>query len=172
VSAHWDVIVVGGGPAGLAAATVAAAAGASTLVLEKAEHPRYKTCGGGLVGFSLTALAALPVPVEVPVREQVDRISFSLRGRREFTRRDTGPLVAMVQREEFDLALCRAAQAAGAQVRPRATVRTVDQAGDTTRVTLAGGEELTAGVVVGADGSSGITARYVGVRYEQGDLGL
>ena len=54
--AAWDVIVVGGGPAGLAAAHAAASAGASTLVLEKAEHPRYKTCGGGLIGTSLSAV--------------------------------------------------------------------------------------------------------------------
>jgi len=54
----WDVVVVGGGPAGLGAAHAAATAGARTLVLEKAEHPRYKTCGGGLIGLSLGALPA------------------------------------------------------------------------------------------------------------------
>ncbi|WP_422326073.1 NAD(P)-binding protein, partial [Trebonia sp.] len=35
--------MVGGGPAGLAAASAAAAAGARTVILERAEHPRYKT---------------------------------------------------------------------------------------------------------------------------------
>ena len=49
---EWDVAVVGGGPAGLAAASASAAAGARTIVLERAEHPRYKTCGGGLLGVS------------------------------------------------------------------------------------------------------------------------
>jgi len=39
-------------------------------------------------------------------------------------------------------------------------------------VRLVDGTRLGARVVVGADGSSGVTARHVGVRYEQVDLGL
>ena len=47
--------MIGAGPAGLAAASASAATGARTVVLERAEHPRYKTCGGGLIGASLAA---------------------------------------------------------------------------------------------------------------------
>ena len=54
----------GAGPAGLAAASAAAAAGARTIVLERAEHPRYKTCGGGLIGASRAAAGGL---IDVPV---------------------------------------------------------------------------------------------------------
>lgn len=43
----WDVVVVGAGPAGASAAYAAAVAGRHVLLLEKAELPRYKTCGGG-----------------------------------------------------------------------------------------------------------------------------
>jgi flavin-dependent dehydrogenase len=50
---NWDVAIIGAGPAGLAAAHAAATGGARTIVLERAEHPRYKTCGGGLIGASL-----------------------------------------------------------------------------------------------------------------------
>ena len=42
---RYDVIVVGGGPAGAACATVCASAGLKTLVLEKALFPRDKVCG-------------------------------------------------------------------------------------------------------------------------------
>ncbi|MFX8653215.1 FAD-dependent oxidoreductase, partial [Acinetobacter baumannii] len=45
----WDVIVVGAGPAGSSAARCAAAGGASTLLVDRATFPRYKTCGGGLL---------------------------------------------------------------------------------------------------------------------------
>src|SRR5580700_6290678 len=62
----WDVAVVGAGPAGLAAASAAAAAGARTIVLERAEHPRYKTCGGGLIGASRAAAGGL---IDVPARD-------------------------------------------------------------------------------------------------------
>lgn len=168
--AGWDVIVIGGGPAGLATAHAAAGAGASTLVLEKAEHPRYKTCGGGLIGPSL---AVIPAGVRLPARDHIDRATFTRDGRREFTRTAVvAPIVTMVRREEFDLALCQAAVAAGALVRQRATVRSIEQDGSEALVRLAGGEELTASVVVGADGSSGFTSRYVGVTHDQVDLGL
>jgi len=182
--AAWDVIVIGGGPAGLATAHAAASAGAATLVLEKAEHPRYKTCGGGLIGPSL---ASIPRGVEVPARDHIDRATFTKDGRREFTRTansagisagisagssSSAAIVTMVRREEFDLALCRAALSAGAQVRQRATVRAIEQDQSEVLVRLADGEQFTATVVVGADGSSGFTSRYVGVEYDQVDLGL
>jgi geranylgeranyl reductase family protein len=167
---RWDVIVVGGGPAGLSAAHAAATAGARTLVLEKAEHPRYKTCGGGLIG---TSLSALPPGLAVPVRDHIDRATFSHNGRRAFTRASTDrPLVVMVDRAEFDAALAEQAQAAGAELRQRAVVRGLAEANGGVTVTLSGGESLSAGSVVGADGSSGVTSRYVGVAYDQVDLGL
>src|SRR5215475_296896 len=98
----WDVAVVGAGPAGLAAARVAAEAGARTVVLERAEHPRYKTCGGGLIGASLAAVRDLP---QLPARDEIRAATFTLRGGREFTRHvkaPAPPLLAMVMREEFD----------------------------------------------------------------------
>lgn len=44
-SRDWDVVVVGAGPAGGAAAFEAAAAGRSVLLIEKKVFPRYKVCG-------------------------------------------------------------------------------------------------------------------------------
>ena len=52
----WDVLVVGAGPAGSSAARVAAEGGASVLLIDRARFPRYKTCGGGLIGISLDTL--------------------------------------------------------------------------------------------------------------------
>src|SRR5690349_21440709 len=81
VSERWDVVVVGAGPAGLSAAYEAARRGARTLVLERAEHPRYKTCGGGLIGPSLAAAAGW---IDVPVADRVNRLTFTHDGRHEF----------------------------------------------------------------------------------------
>jgi len=166
---EWDVAVIGGGPAGLSAAGAAAAAGARTVVLERAEHPRYKTCGGGLLGVSRAAVAG---QIAVPVRDEIRSATFTLRGGHDFTRSHDEPLLAMVMREEFDSALLDRAEGNGAVVRQRAQVRAIEQAAGSATARLADGTSVTATVIIGADGSSGIAARHVGAEFAQVDLGL
>ncbi len=165
----WDVAVIGAGPAGLAAASACAAAGARTIVLERARHPRYKTCGGGLIGASLTATDG---PAPFPERDRIHAATFTLNGKYEFTRRHDQPILTMVLREEFDDALRQRAVDLGAVVRQRSPVRGITQQEDGAQLRLADGTTVTARVVVGADGSSGVSARHVGVEFSQVDLGL
>src|SRR3954469_13653803 len=56
---HFDVIVVGAGPAGCAAAIEACRRGLSVCVFDKATFPRDKTCGDGLTTNVLRLLEAL-----------------------------------------------------------------------------------------------------------------
>jgi geranylgeranyl reductase family protein len=166
----WDLAVVGAGPAGASAARVAAEAGASVLLLEKSSLPRYKTCGGGLIGYSRSAL---PPGFDIPVRQRIDAITFTMNGRRSRTRRHpAGDLLALVDRADFDHALVKGAIAAGAVLREGAAVASVDQDADTVTLTLADGSAVRARTVVGADGSASRIARHVAVTCEQVDLGL
>jgi flavin-dependent dehydrogenase len=57
-------------------------------------------------------------------------------------------------------------------VRQRAPVRAVEQDRGGVHLRLADGSRVSAECAIGADGSSGVTARHVGVRYAQVDLGL
>ncbi len=162
--------MIGGGPAGLAAARAAASAGARTVVLERAEHPRYKTCGGGLIG---TSLSLAEQHIDVPVRDTIEAITFTDRGRRSFTRRSQGrPVLKLVRRDDFDFAWYETATAAGAEVWQGSQVRAVGQDADAATVTLSDGRVLTARTVIGAEGSAAISSRHVGVTFEQQDLGL
>jgi menaquinone-9 beta-reductase len=61
-----DVIVVGAGPAGSAAAFHCASAGLDVLLLEKATFPRDKICGDGLTPRAVAEL----VRMGLPLREQ------------------------------------------------------------------------------------------------------
>lgn len=53
----WDVVVVGGGPAGAICARVLASRGHRVLVIDKHRFPRHKACGDLLIPDSLTVLA-------------------------------------------------------------------------------------------------------------------
>ncbi|MFJ6945893.1 geranylgeranyl reductase family protein [Streptomyces wuyuanensis] len=171
----WDVVVVGAGPAGASAAYAAAVTGRRVLLLEKAELPRYKTCGGGIIGPSRDAL---PPGFELPLKDRVHAVTFSMNGRLARTRRSRRMLFGLINRPEFDAALVRHAEKAGAVLRTGVTVSRVEQHGSavpdrrTVAVVLADGETVLARAVVGADGSAGRIGAHVGVKTNQVDLGL
>jgi geranylgeranyl reductase family protein len=161
--------VVGAGPAGSSAALAARRAGASVLLLERAAIPRYKTCGGGLIGTSRQLLAAA---VRVPVRARVREAAFTLNGRWRFTRRAAeGTFLDMVYRDELDAALVEAAKAAGAEVRSRTALRQLTELDDHVLLETTGGA-VAARTVIGADGSTSRVGNHVGVRCGQTDLAL
>ncbi|WP_242425076.1 FAD-dependent monooxygenase, partial [Frankia sp. EI5c] len=173
----FDVVVLGAGPAGTAAARAAAEAGASVCLLERMDVPRYKTCGGGLVGLSTDHARIDLAPL---VRARVDALTLTFDGRRAVTRhrRDGQPLLSMVMRSELDAALLDAAKAAGALIRTAAHVTGLSEddgpgkaSGEVT-VLLRSGPPVRARVVVGADGTSGRAGTYVGVTCDQVDVGL
>jgi geranylgeranyl reductase family protein len=172
--ASADVVVVGAGPAGAAAAREAALAGADVLLLERAELPRYKTCGGGLIGASQALLGGMLGPgLAALERDRTTAVSVTRSGRGA-TRRAPGaaPLLTLVDRADLDSALVDEAVARGVRLRTRAVVTGLvpDASGVTVR--LRGSSEVRARVVVGADGSGGRCAAAVGVTARQVDLGL
>jgi geranylgeranyl reductase family protein len=159
-----DVAVVGAGPAGACAARGLAEAGARVVLLEKHALPRYKTCGGGLVGRALAGLPpALRAAVESAVVERPchtaelhlreERLCFATRRRR--------PVISMVMRDRFDRALVAAAEQAGADVRPQCEVRDVRLREDRVELATAAGP-IMARFVVAADGATSVTARKAG----------
>jgi geranylgeranyl reductase family protein len=165
--AGFDVAVVGAGPSGSTAAYHLARAGARVVILDRAEFPREKPCGGGV-----TARAFERAPVDItPVVEQVVtklRFSYKLGKFFEYEYRtgdDDEPqtLAYLTQRHRLDEFLLRHACEAGAEFRGGAMVRGVEMDRDGVRIDVKG-EKVEAAVLVGADGANGIVARSVGLR--------
>lgn len=164
----YDVLVVGGGPAGSSAALAAADAGARTLLVDRASFPRYKTCGGGLIG---PTLAHLPAELDVPVRHEVRHVTFSIDGTRSRTRSADERVLSLVNRTDLDERLLKVAENHGVEVRQGVTVQRVTDRGGWVQVATSAGE-VRARWVVAADGSTSRLARHVGVQLAQVDLGL
>ncbi|THJ56481.1 geranylgeranyl reductase family protein [Candidatus Frankia alpina] len=184
----FDVIVVGAGPAGGSAARSAAAAGARVCVLERSSMPRYKTCGGRLVGLSTDHVG---IDLAGLVRATASSLTMTWDGRYTVSRGrpDARPWLAMVMRTDLDAALLAAAQTARAIVRTGVQVLgLLEPGGDPAdrpagavapgaddgwvTVRVRGGADLRARVVIGADGASGRCGTHVGVRCDQVDVGL
>lgn len=154
----WDAAVVGAGPAGCAAARHLAVAGARVILLEKPALPRYKTCGGGLVG---KCIPLLPEGAEAAIERRCRTATLVLPGRGLTfnTTRDT-PIVCTAMRSALDARLAEAAVKAGATLVTEAPVTGLEE-GDAVRLATPAGT-VRARTVVAADGAGGPTARLAG----------
>ena len=154
-----DVLVVGAGPAGATCALHLARAGLGVILADKAEPPRYKTCGGGIVG---RALAELDIDVGAAVERRCHRLELRVAGAGvEHTVERADPPVVMTMRSAFDACLVEAAVTAGVSLRAPLTIsglRPVE--GGIELATNRG--ELRAALVVAADGAGSRVARAAG----------
>jgi len=109
-----DLLVVGGGPAGLATAIHAALAGLEVVVAEPRPTPIDKACGEGLMPGAVQALAALGVSVEGHPLRGIRYLDDRHHAQALFTP-DPG---RGVRRTELQAALARRAEELGVPVLP------------------------------------------------------
>jgi len=114
-----DVLVVGAGPAGIAAAIGVQRAGHSVLVIDKATFPRDKCCGDGLTTLALRELEALGLlPEQVTNWMDVDSAWLRSPSGREVQvpLPSEGRYAAIAPRLDLDDALVRYARSLGVEL--------------------------------------------------------
>ena len=154
---RFDVLVVGGGPAGSVAALVLARGGARVALVDKARFPRDKACGD-LVGPRGVQLLD-DLGVKIPGTRQVgDMFVVGPTGRR--VRLPCRPGVTYpgygfaAPRVVFDETLLAEAEAAGAEVFVGRAGEPRWREGELDGFELSSGGRLCADVVIGADGAT------------------
>lgn len=145
---RWDVIVVGAGPAGCAAAWDLAAAGRSVLLLDRADFPRHKPCAGGLTRKSLRALRYSAAPV---TRVSVSTIVVEKRQGEATALSSRNPVCAMTVRRELDEFCLRQTLAVGAHFVRIGFIDAIEADPDGVMVRTSG-RDFRGRFLVGADG--------------------
>jgi geranylgeranyl reductase family protein len=173
-----DVVVVGLGPAGSAAAVELRRAGRSVVAIDKAVFPRDKCCGDGLTTLALRELEHLGLtPATIPDWFEVDGAAIrSPSGREVFVPLpETGTYAAVAPRLQLDDALVRIARDLGADIRDghgfEGLAERDDRDDHDDDVTvLADGLEIDTRYVVAADGMWSPVRKAIGAN-EPGYLG-
>lgn len=158
-----DLVIIGGGPGGSAAAMVAARAGLKVTVFEKGPHGRDKVCGDGLTPRAVAALNELQIDhsgahridgLRMIAGKKVRELSWPI-GTRFPSHGAVWP------RNKLDTYLIDQASAAGADVRFSTEALPAIENGQVVGVD-AGGERILSPLTILAAGAQGLAASMLG----------
>jgi flavin-dependent dehydrogenase len=164
-----EVIVMGGGPAGLACGNFLARAGVEVVVLEGERHPRHHI-GESLLAASMPILQRLGVTMKEmaaryqpkygarfydPLRERLETFEFAMPA--SLAEYPEAPSYQVV-RESFDAMLADQARAAGCEVREGAVIESVEEEADRPMVRVRDGGVMECRLLVDATGREPLLA--------------
>jgi electron transfer flavoprotein-quinone oxidoreductase len=164
----YDVVVVGAGCAGPAAARKAAQLGLRTVLLEKARNPGDKNVSGTCLNTAALCDPDLHYLMDGPVEREITsmRTYQITKGRTTVIHEkpDSGILLLSIRRDRYDAWHAAQARAAGAEVRTgTSVVDVVRDNGAVSGVRTDAGETLRARVVIDAGGCNSIVGRTAGL---------
>ena len=161
-----EVLIVGGGPGGLACAADLAAGGARVLLVERKPAIGPKVCAGGITWNGL--IREVPETlIEAAFPEQ-----HIVTGRQRTVVAEENPIVATVNRERLGQWMAQQAATAGANLRTGCRVLRLDSGSATLEDGAGRQTRVTFDFLVGADGSNSLVRRSLGLPARAVGLGL
>lgn len=169
----YDIIVIGGGPAGATAGLVLARAGVSVLLVEKAEFPRFH------IGESILP-RCYPLIQELGLAAALERLPHLDKYGAEFCMGDDhassvqftfdhglipGSETFNIERAHLDEMLLNEARAVGVQVRQPMTIKRIVKLEEgAVSVELSDGQTVSGRMLLDASGHGTVVARHLGTR--------
>jgi geranylgeranyl reductase family protein len=163
---HYDLLIVGAGPAGSFAAELLAKNGASVALFDGRPEGEPKACGGGVTAKALKAWPQLLNAVGRTIHE-LDLYSPSSKK----LHLELDEPFAIYSRIAFDCYLRDRARDAGARViSEKISARKVERAGDGWRLKGDSGNEWQGSLLIGADGANSGIAKMLAGKLPPSDM--
>jgi menaquinone-9 beta-reductase len=164
-----DVVVVGAGPGGAAAAHFLSARGLDVLLVDRAEFPRDKTCGDGLTPRALRILDTMGLLPDIAKQAcAVDGYEVVAPNGRSTTAAITGDYRALVlPRLALDQIILDRAIASGAAFEPRVTIASVTPTPAGAQAKAVDGRTYAARLAIIATGATTNVLRQSGILSRQ-----
>ncbi len=159
---NYQVIIVGGGPAGSTLGCILLKQGVKTLIIDKRVFPRKKLCAGGLTPYAFELYDKHIGRENFSVADETYTTKLYFREEFVMEIKQDKPL-RFVDRETFDNELLSRYSALGGQTVLGVRAQSFDTEKRT--ITLADGREFGYSVLVGADGANSAVRRLIDPNY-------
>ncbi|MBI5408837.1 MAG: geranylgeranyl reductase family protein [Nitrospirae bacterium] len=158
----YDVIIIGGGPAGSTAGYILGKAGLKVLIIDKSKFPRHKLCAGCITHKTTRLLERVfgETVADLKGRDVInyasDRYEIYYKDKL-LTGKNLNASFHFVERYKYDNFLLRKAEDAGAGVIEGEGVLSIDPSNN--EILTSSGKTFTAKFLLGADGINSVVRR-------------
>lgn len=163
---HFDVAVIGSGPSGASTALHLAKQGISTVIIEKEQLPRYKTCGGG---FVFRGRKSLPLDISSVIEREFHTVDIFLGDKLHFQTTREEPTITMIMRDSFDHLIVKEAHKYGITLLEENKLVHIEFE-DGKAILTTNKTKISSSFVIAADGVLSPTAKMAGWNEETRNL--